>query len=111
MASISASAPNSPGCSAVIGDLTSLGPLKPAAQVLVVGDGNFSYSRAFLRANSTRIGALQINLTATSLDSKSQLLEMYPKSRDILHELHSRGVHVRHEVDATKLESYLFQTV
>ncbi|CAI5735767.1 unnamed protein product [Peronospora destructor] len=111
MTPISSSAHNSPDCSAVIGDLTSLEPLKPAAQVLVVGDGNFSYFRAFLRANSTRIGASEINLTATSLDSESQLLEMYPKSRDILDELHSGGAHVRHGVNATKLESYLFQAV
>ncbi|RQM18372.1 hypothetical protein DD237_002908 [Peronospora effusa] len=111
MTSISPSAYNSSDCSAVIGDLTSLGPLQPAAHVLVVGDGNFSYSRAFLRANSTRIGASAINLTTTSLDSESQLLEMYPKSREILDELHSGGALVRHGVNATKLESYLFQAV
>lgn len=77
--------------------------------MLVVGDGNFSYSRAFLRANSVCIGASEINVMATSLDSESQLLEMYPKSRGILDELHSGGVHVRHGVNATKPESYMFQ--
>jgi hypothetical protein len=95
--------------SQVIGDLTSLGPLQHGAKVLVVGDGNFSYSRAFLRANSARIGAGETDVTVTSLDSESQLVEMYPKSRGILDELHSGGVHVRHGVDATKLESYSFQ--
>ncbi|KAJ8578159.1 hypothetical protein ON010_g1047 [Phytophthora cinnamomi] len=91
------------------GDLTSLGPLKRGAQVLVVGDGNFSYSRAFLRANSARIAAGEVNVTVTSLDTESQLLEMYPKSRSILDELHSGGVRVRHGVNATKLQSYRFQ--
>ncbi|CAH0481417.1 unnamed protein product [Peronospora belbahrii] len=47
-------------------------------------------------------------MTVTSLDSESQLREMYPTSRDILNELHSEGAHVRHEVNATKLERYLF---
>ncbi|EGZ27875.1 hypothetical protein PHYSODRAFT_472288 [Phytophthora sojae] len=92
-----------------IGDLTSLGPLKHGAQVLVVGDGNFSYSRAFLRANSARIAAGEINVTVTSLDTESQLLEMYPKSRGILDELHSGGVRVRHGVNATKLQNYSFK--
>ncbi|OWZ20814.1 hypothetical protein PHMEG_0004725 [Phytophthora megakarya] len=92
----------------MVGDLTSLGSLGPGVEVLVVGDGNFSYSRAFLRANSTRIGAAEINVTATSLDTESQLLEMYPKSRKILEELRSGGVHVRHGVNATKLETCAF---
>ncbi|KAG6946072.1 hypothetical protein JG687_00016934 [Phytophthora cactorum] len=93
----------------VIGDLTSLGLVKRGARVLVVGDGNFSYSRAFLRANSARIAASEINVTVTSLDTESQLVEMYPKSRDILDELRSGGVHVRHGVNATKLETYSFK--
>ncbi|KAG3127711.1 hypothetical protein PI124_g21872 [Phytophthora idaei] len=93
----------------VIGDLTSLGLVKRGARVLVVGDGNFSYSRAFLRANSARIAASEINVTVTSLDTESQLVEMYPKSRDILDELRSGGVHVRHDVNSTKLETYSFK--
>ncbi|KAG7376733.1 hypothetical protein PHYPSEUDO_012837 [Phytophthora pseudosyringae] len=95
-------------CSEGVGDLTTLGPLRRGARVLVVGDGNFSYSRAFLRANSARVGASEVNVTVTSLDTERQLLEMYPKSRDILDELRSGGVHVRHGVNATKLESYSF---
>ncbi|GMF19481.1 unnamed protein product [Phytophthora lilii] len=109
MASTVSAASVSSGCSGSIGDLTSLGPLEHGAKVLVVGDGNFSYSRAFLRANSARIGAREINVTVTSLDTESQLLEMYPKSRGILDELHSGGVLVRHGVNATKLERYSFQ--
>lgn len=96
-------------CSNAIGDLTSLGPLKRGVQVLVVGDGNFSYSRAFLRANSARIATGEVNVTVTSLDTENQLLEMYPKSRGILDELQSGGVRVRHGVNATKLQSYSFQ--
>ncbi|EEY65588.1 uncharacterized protein PITG_03093 [Phytophthora infestans T30-4] len=96
-------------CSEATGDLTTLGLLQQGARVLVVGDGNFSYSRAYLRANSARIGASEIDVTVTSLDTKSQLMDMYPKSRDILDELHDGGVHVRHGVNATKLESYSFE--
>lgn len=99
---------SSPSCSPSIGNLTSLGPLQAGSRVLVVGDGNFSYSRAFLRANSVRIGAADIQVTATSLDTESQLKEMYPKSWEILDELRNGRVNVRHGVNATKLESYSF---
>ncbi|CAI5730514.1 unnamed protein product [Hyaloperonospora brassicae] len=92
-----------------IGDLTSLGPLRRGAHVLVVGDGNFSYAQAFLRAQSIRIRAAEITLTATSLDTEPELLEMYPKSRSILENLRHGNVHVRHGVDATKLSSYFSQ--
>ncbi|KAL3673850.1 hypothetical protein V7S43_001538 [Phytophthora oleae] len=91
-----------------IDNLTSLGPLQTGSRVLVVGDGNFSYSRAFLRANSARIGSSELHVTVTSLDTENQLMEMYPKSRDILDELRNGGVHVRHGVNATKLENYSF---
>ncbi|KAF1774248.1 protein of unknown function DUF2431 [Phytophthora cactorum] len=88
-------------------------PTVQSGRVTVLGcwcrDGNFSYSRAFLRANSARIAASEINVTVTSLDTESQLVEMYPKSRDILDELRSGGVHVRHGVNATKLETYSFK--
>ncbi|RLN52804.1 hypothetical protein BBJ29_000735 [Phytophthora kernoviae] len=98
-----------------LGDLTSLGSLRPGAHVLVVGDGNFSYARAFLRANSSRIGnstadnSQPLHVTASSLDTESQLVEMYPRARSILDELHAGGVQVRHGVNATGLESYSFQ--
>ncbi|KAF4323705.1 hypothetical protein BBO99_00008755 [Phytophthora kernoviae] len=98
-----------------VGDLTSLGSLRPGAHVLVVGDGNFSYARAFLRANSSRIGnstadnSQPLHVTASSLDTESQLVEMYPRARGILDELHAGGVQVRHGVNATGLESYSFQ--
>ncbi|ETM39997.1 hypothetical protein L914_13931 [Phytophthora nicotianae] len=101
-------ATDSPSYGNNIGDLSSLGQLQQGCQVLVVGDGNFSYSRAFLRANSARIAASEINVTVTSLDTENQLMEMYPKSHSILDELHNGGVHVRHGVNATKLETYSF---
>ncbi|KAK1948467.1 Ferredoxin-fold anticodon-binding domain-containing protein 1 [Phytophthora citrophthora] len=110
MATISTVSPptsSATGCQSIC-NLTSLGPLQAGSKVLVVGDGNFSYSRAFLRANSARIGASELHVTVTSLDTEKQLMEMYPKSRDILEELRNGGINVRHGVNATKLEKYSF---
>ncbi|KAG7399891.1 hypothetical protein PHYBOEH_007752 [Phytophthora boehmeriae] len=110
-AAITAAIPPHP--TSAIGDLTSLGSLRAGANVLVVGDGNFSYTRAFLRANRSRIGSAdesqRLHVTASSLDTESQLMQMYPRARSILDELHAGGVQVRHGVNATKLESYSFQ--
>lgn len=95
-----------------IGDLTNLGLFarredgKSAHRVLVVGDGNFSFARAFLRSNTEKIASSEIAVTATSLDSREELLQMYPNSGAILDELQRGGVRVIHGVNATKLKEY-----
>ncbi|DBA02519.1 TPA: hypothetical protein N0F65_010991 [Lagenidium giganteum] len=94
---------------AMIGNLCNLGLARDAAwNVLIVGDGNFSYSRAFLRANRERIAAPvnAINVTATSLDTRDELISMYPKCVDILTELEAGGVNVVHDINATRLIQY-----
>ncbi|RLN89805.1 hypothetical protein BBJ28_00012790 [Nothophytophthora sp. Chile5] len=109
MASMAAAAAP-PVASGAVGDLTTLGALTHGANVLIVGDGNFSFARAFLRANTAQIGAKDaMRVTATSLDTEVQLLQMYPKARGILDELRVGGVRVRHGVNATRLETYSFQ--
>lgn len=90
-----------------VGDLTNLGlEGTDSASILVVGDGNFSYARAFMRKNAARILSGQLNVTATSLDTHEELLRMYPKAGGILDELHDGGVRVIHGINATKLETY-----
>uniref|UniRef100_K3W6P5 25S rRNA (uridine-N(3))-methyltransferase BMT5-like domain-containing protein n=1 Tax=Globisporangium ultimum (strain ATCC 200006 / CBS 805.95 / DAOM BR144) TaxID=431595 RepID=K3W6P5_GLOUD len=101
--------------SSQIGDLTNLGLFarkedecgRPIAhRVLVVGDGNFSFARAFLRSNADRIASNAVSVTATSLDTHDELLKMYPNSGEILDELKDGGVRVIHGVNATKLKEY-----
>lgn len=94
-----------------VGDLTNLGlfhskPNGEAHRVLVVGDGNFSFARAFLQSNTDAIASGAVALTATSLDTHDELLQMYPNSGVILDELHNGGVRVVHDVNATKLQQY-----
>lgn len=86
-----------------MGDLTTLGLAR--GRVLIVGDGNFSFARAFLRHNAARVAADAVQATASSLDSRQQLADMYPRSAEILGELARGGVRVLHEVDATVLEA------
>ncbi|KAJ0407941.1 hypothetical protein ATCC90586_006313 [Pythium insidiosum] len=95
---------------ASVGDLTTLG-LQPnaageAPSVLIVGDGNFSFARAFLRKNAAAIGDSSIRVVATSLDTHEELLTMYPNAGGILDELHNGGVKVIHGINATRLETY-----
>lgn len=89
-----------------VGDLTNLGLSSRGGRVLVVGDGNFSFARAFLRANAESIAAGDVALTATSLDAREQLLRMYPSAAQVLEELEAGGAHVAHEVDATQLGAW-----
>lgn len=88
-----------------VGDLTTLGTLREGARVLIVGDGNFSFARAFLRRNAAAVTSGALHVTASSLDSREQLAQMYPQSAAVLADLAVGGVTVRHEVDATRLET------
>lgn len=91
--------------SAGVGDLTTLGALRERARVLIVGDGNFSFARAFLRHNVPRLADGSLEVTASSLDSRQELADMYPNSAEILDELARGGVRVMHQMDATALEA------
>lgn len=90
-----------------MGDLTDLAlSSATGGRVLVVGDGNFSFARAFLRANAARVASGAIALTATSLDSHAELLRMYPSAEAALAELTAGGARVAHKVDATRLAEW-----
>lgn len=73
----------------------------------MIGDGNFSFSLSIL----TRLAAAKltenISLTATSFDSRSELLSKYPESDHILNELKRKHASVFHGIDATKVLSTL----
>ncbi|GAB5361395.1 hypothetical protein AAMO2058_000709800 [Amorphochlora amoebiformis] len=69
-------------------------------KILVVGDGDFSYSLAMTKS------LRPTNLIATSYDSLEELKEKYPNSSNILISLSDRGVCLMHGVDARNLESH-----
>ena len=67
-------------------------------RILTVGDGDLSYSLALRRCFGE-----QIELTATTLLSETELTATYTRAPAILAELRERGVDVRFGVDATAL--------
>jgi hypothetical protein len=74
--------------------------------ILVLGDGDFSFSKAIALQNVAQGGRACI--TATSLDSRADLLTKYGEAEDNLRTL-ERTPHVRvyHGVDATNLKGTL----
>jgi rRNA (uridine-N3-)-methyltransferase BTM5-like/Zinc-finger of C2H2 type len=75
--------------------------LKPEMVTLVVGDGDFSFSRALMRL----FGGKAHNLIASSYDSFDLVLEKYPGCDATCAELEQGGTLVLHDVDATKLHT------
>jgi hypothetical protein len=78
-------------------------PLQGRLRVLTVGDGDLTLSLALARAYGD-----QIDLTASTLDSKEELLHFYPDAVvNELHALHSDSsnvkVSIRFQVDATQI--------
>ncbi|TYZ60043.1 hypothetical protein PybrP1_007234 [[Pythium] brassicae (nom. inval.)] len=74
-------------------------------RILIVGDGNFSFSLALANAFHAAADDAQtrVELVATSHESRDTVLETYPDGARILEELHAMPAHVTvlHEVDAT----------
>ncbi|XP_057840556.1 heavy metal-associated isoprenylated plant protein 41 isoform X2 [Cryptomeria japonica] len=66
--------------------------------ILLVGEGNFSFSSAL----ATAFECAQ-NIVATTLDSKEKVLRVYDTARSSIWNLESRRGLVLYEVDATRL--------
>eukprot|EP00752_Nemacystus_decipiens_P016474 g14727.t1 len=71
-----------------------------ACRILILGDGNFSFSLALARALPPGF-----EIVATSFDGPVDLLGKYPESPGIVAALRSLGVAVLHNVDATALDA------
>ncbi|KAL9147129.1 hypothetical protein ABFS82_13G154500 [Erythranthe guttata] len=69
-------------------------------RILVVGDGDFSFSASLAVAFRTAS-----NMTATSLDSLEFLKSNYGYAASNIDKLKSRGCQVMHEIDATVMAS------
>ena len=77
-------------------------------KILTLGDGDMSFSRALakgIRKDSTLSlsSAAHNYLIATTHESRSTLLGVYPQFLSIANDLSELGVEVRHEVDGTNL--------
>ncbi|MCL7027127.1 hypothetical protein MKW94_028484 [Papaver nudicaule] len=67
-------------------------------KILLVGEGDFSFSTCLARAFGTAR-----NMVATSLDSEPTILHYYSNGRRNLDELKSQGCTVMYSIDATKM--------
>ncbi|KAG7382316.1 E3 ubiquitin-protein ligase bre1 [Phytophthora pseudosyringae] len=70
----------------------------PEDAVLVLGDGDFSFSRGLVKHRGTGRGVV-----ATSFDSESQVHSKYPNAQECVAAVRSAHGLVLHDVDATKL--------
>lgn len=72
---------------------------KSSHQILVVGDGDFSFSLSL--AHSFRSAS---NILASSLDSYDTLIKKYKQAKSNLEKLELWGASILHGVDATKMK-------
>uniref|UniRef100_A0ACD5YE46 Uncharacterized protein n=1 Tax=Avena sativa TaxID=4498 RepID=A0ACD5YE46_AVESA len=72
-----------------------------AQRILVVGDGDLSFSLAL----ATAFGSAE-NLVATSLDSYDYLQIVYSEAKSNITELKTLGATVLHHVDVTEMKSH-----
>ncbi|KAF5368540.1 hypothetical protein D9758_002477 [Tetrapyrgos nigripes] len=84
-------------------------PFRPTDTILLIGEGNFSFTRALVlhppaSVNSGLDHLPPRNVTATAFDSEEECYEKYPGAEEIVRGLKEKGVEVRFGVDATKLE-------
>ncbi|KAH7859469.1 hypothetical protein Vadar_001508 [Vaccinium darrowii] len=71
-------------------------------KILLVGEGDFSFSASLARAFGTAR-----NIIATSLDSTEYVSRNYRRAMSNIESLRSRGAKVMHEVDATKMANQI----
>ena len=85
-------------------------PLKLKQRVLILGDGDLSWSLSFAQELNTSGLNLQssVSIVATTFDSSGELERRYSPERVKPHVdgLRALGVEVRHGVDATNLQDY-----
>eukprot|EP00457_Paulinella_chromatophora_P006850 gb/GEZN01006870.1/.p1 GENE.gb/GEZN01006870.1/~~gb/GEZN01006870.1/.p1 ORF type:complete len:367 (-),score=26.77 gb/GEZN01006870.1/:382-1482(-) len=74
--------------------------LQPGKSVLVVGDGDFSFSESLM----DMVGR-DVRITATGLDTEAEVLVKYPSAAGHIRAVRSKGGRVEHGVDATALHA------
>lgn len=81
-------------------------PFTPTDTILLIGEGNFSFTRSLFISDHPEIRHLPpANVTATAYDSEDVCYEKYPDARDIVADLRNRGVRVVFGVDAASVST------
>ena len=82
-------------------------PLKATDRILLIGEGNFSFTRSLVIDPPTALQYLPpANITATAYDSEEECYEKYPGSQEVVQSLREKNVEVIFSVDATRLEKH-----
>lgn len=80
-------------------------PFRLTDEILLVGEGNFSFTRALALNPSSVLDSLPPrNITTTTYDTEQECYRKYHDAEEIVQMLKRRGVEVLFRVDATKLE-------
>jgi 25S rRNA (uracil2634-N3)-methyltransferase len=80
-------------------------PFKALDNILLVGEGNFSFAVALLQHPPTPLDNLPpANITATAFDTEEECYTKYPDAEQNVRVLREKGAHVLFGVDATTLE-------
>ncbi|KAF7347507.1 25S rRNA (Uridine-N(3))-methyltransferase [Mycena venus] len=79
-------------------------PFRPTDNILLLGEGNFSFARALIRDAPAELEHLPPkNVTATAYDTEEECYEKYPEAAEIVRDLRAAGVEVFFGIDATQL--------
>lgn len=81
-----------------------IGPYSNRQSILVVGDGDLSFSLSLATALSGT------KITATTFDSFGVVCKKYEKASGTMVSLKASGANVMHNIDATKLDTYTWNT-
>ena len=85
---------------------------RPGMNVLLCGDGDFSFSLSVARILSLNVDETsESKLVATSYELKETLAEVYPSFVETLQELEDRGGRSHFNVDATRLHETLPESI
>ena len=80
-------------------------PFKSTDKILLIGEGNFSFSVALLQHPPLPLEHLPpANITATTYDTEDECYIKYSEAQQYVRVLRENGAHVLFGVDATKLE-------
>ena len=80
-------------------------PFKSSDKILLVGEGDFSFSVALLQHPPPPLEHLTpANITATTYDTEDECYIKYSEARQYVRVLRENGAHIMFGVDATKLE-------
>ena len=80
-------------------------PFRPSDNILLIGEGNFSFAVALLQHPPTPLAHLpSANIVATAYDTEEECYSKYPDAEQNVRVLREKGAQVLFGVDATRLE-------